>query len=207
VSGIGAALVHTVLAIILAGILMATFEGRAQTVRAIALRLGGERGPAMLDLSVGTIRSVVKGVVLVALIQGLLAAGGLAIADVPGAGLWALLVTMLAVMQLPPLLVLGPIIPWVFANNDSSVVAIFFTVWSLIVSFSDPFLKMLLLGRGVGVPMPVILVGAIGGLLQSGMVGLFVGPVILAIFYQVFTAWVGEAEARSAAKPEPDTAR
>jgi len=159
----------------------------------------------MVDLTVSTIRSVVKGVVLVAMIQGLLAAVGLVIAGVPGAGLWALLTMMLAVMQLPPLIVLVPIVIWVFANNDSTAIAVFFAIWSILVSASDGFLKPLLLGRGVKVPMVVVLVGAIGGLLRAGVIGLFVGPVVLAIFYQLFGAWIREDNAGTEPKPDPDT--
>ena len=163
----------------------------------MARRLAGDTGPAMVDMAIGTIRSVVKGVVLVAAIQGLLAAVGLVVAGVPGVGLWALLVMMLGVMQLPPILILGPIAVWVFANNDSTVIAVIFAVWSLFVSVSDGLFKPLLLGRGVPVPMLVILIGAIGGMLRSGLIGLFIGPVVLAIFHKLFMAWVHEAEARS----------
>jgi predicted PurR-regulated permease PerM len=200
VSGLGRALIQTILAVVIAGILMMNSPAGTEAARRIARKLGGERGPSMVDLSAATVRNVVKGVVLVALIQGLLAAAGLAIAGVPFVGLWSLIVMMLAVAQLPPLLVLGPIIPWVFAHNDSTLIAVVFTVWSLLVSASDPFFKMLLLGRGVGVPMLVILIGAIGGMLRSGMTGFFVGPVVLAIFYQLFTAWVREEKA-AAGKP------
>ncbi len=205
VSGLGRALVQTIFAIIIAGILMMTSGGSARTSRSVAHRLGGDEGPPMVDLTVSTIRSVVKGVVLVALIQGLLAAIGLVIAGVPGAGLWALLTMMLAVMQLPPLLVLVPIVIWVFANNDSTAIAVFFTIWSVVVSASDGFLKPLLLGRGVKVPMVVILVGAIGGLLRAGVIGLFVGPVILAIFYQLFAAWMRGDDTGTEPRPNPDT--
>jgi predicted PurR-regulated permease PerM len=194
VSGLGRALMQTILALIIAGILMMKSREGSDAVRRVARKLGGERGPAMVDLSAATVRNVVKGVVLVALIQGLLAAAGLAIAGVPFLGLWSLIVMMLAVAQLPPLLILGPIVPWVFAHNDSTLVAVFFTVWSVLVSFSDPFLKMILLGRGIGVPMLVILIGAIGGMLRAGMTGFFVGPVVLAIFYQLFTAWMRKDE-------------
>ncbi|MEJ2721637.1 MAG: AI-2E family transporter, partial [bacterium] len=113
---------------------------------------------------------------------------------------------IIAVMQLPPILILGPIIPWVFANNDSTAVAVFYTIWSLVVSGSDGVLKPLLLGRGVKIPMPVILVGAIGGMLRAGVVGLFIGPVVLGVFYQLFVAWIREDEPTDEKTPEPDTA-
>lgn len=192
VTGLGGALVQTLLAIVLAGILMVTAAGGERVAQSIALRLGRAQGPGIMALAVATIRSVVKGVILVAMIQGLLAGLGLAIARVPGAGLWALLCMTLAVMQLPTLLVLGPIVVWLFANNDGATIPIFFTIWSILVSLSDNFLKPIFLGRGMQVPMPVILVGAIGGMLRSGVIGLLIGPVILAIFYSLFMAWVKE---------------
>jgi predicted PurR-regulated permease PerM len=112
---------------------------------------------------------------------------------------------MVAVMQLPPLLILGPIIAWVFANNDSTALAIFFTIWSILVNVADGILKPILLGRGVRVPMLVILIGAIGGMLRAGIVGLFVGPVMLAIFYQLFVSWVRDDDAPAGPAPEPET--
>jgi len=111
---------------------------------------------------------------------------------VPGAGLWALLVLILAIVQLPPLLVLGPMMIWAFASVGT-VPAVLFTVWSVVVSISDGFLKPALLGRGVSVPMLVILVGAIGGMLSSGILGLFIGPVVLALAYELAGAWLAES--------------
>jgi predicted PurR-regulated permease PerM len=200
VSGIGVALLQTLFALVIAGVLMMRSDGGSRTARSVARRLAGDTGPPLIDMAIGTVRSVVKGVVLVAVIQGLLAAVGLVIAGVPGVGLWTLLVMMVGVMQLPPLLVLAPIAVWVFANNDSTVIAIVFAIWSLLVSVSDGFLKPLLLGRGVPLPMLVILIGAIGGMLRAGLIGLFVGPVILAIFYQLFMAWVHSAEVQEDVK-------
>lgn len=203
-AGLGGAIVHTVFALVIAGILMMSSEGGGRAAYAIARRLAGDAGPAMVDLSSATVRSVVKGVILVAAIQGLLAAVGLWVASVPGVGLWALLVMVVAVIQLPPILVLGPIAVWVFTSNDNTTIAIAFAIWSLVVSASDGFLKPLLLGKGVQVPMLVILIGAIGGMLNSGVVGLFIGPVILAIGYTLFTAWIkgdGQSDGR-----QPETA-
>jgi len=205
VAGLGGALIVTIFALIIAGILMMTSHNGARVSHAIAKRLAGDEGPAMVDMTVGTIRSVVKGVILVALIQGILSAVGLAIAKVPGVGLWALLVVIVAVIQLPPILILGPIIPWVFANGDSTPIAIFFAIWSMVVSGIDGFLKPMFLGRGVKVPMLVILIGAIGGMLQSGVIGLFIGPVFLAIAYTLFMAWVRD-DAETAAELDGSTA-
>ena len=106
----------------------------------------------------------------------------------------ALFILILAIAQLPPLLVLLPAIIYVFSAGDSTTVAVAFTIWSIAVSFSDTFLKPLLLGRGVEAPMLVILLGAIGGMIMSGILGLFVGAVVLALGYKLFEAWVRDAE-------------
>jgi predicted PurR-regulated permease PerM len=188
--GLGSAVIQTIIAIIIAGFMLAHTEGSRKTTLRFATRLTGERGEEIVVLMVKTIRSVAQGVLGVALIQATLATVGLILAGVPGAGLWGLLVLVLAVMQLPPLLVLGPIIPYVFAHNDSTVVAIIFTVWSIIVSISDGFLKPMFLGRGVDVPMPVILIGAIGGMIAHGILGLFIGAIVLAVGYMMYKAWM-----------------
>ena len=123
------------------------------------------------------------------MIQSALAAIGFLFIGVPGAMVWALLVLMLAIMQLPPLLVVGPVIVWAFATQGTTA-AVIFLIYGLFVSFSDTFLKPLLLGRGVDVPMLVILLGAIGGMIMSGIIGLFVGAVVLAVAYQLMMAWL-----------------
>ena len=141
-----------------------------------------------------TIRSVAKGILGIAIIQGIFAAIGLAVAGVPAAGLWAGAVLVLAIVQLPPLLVLGPIAIWYFSVADT-VPAIIFLVYAAIVSISDTFLKPLFLGRGVETPMLVILIGAIGGAVAFGIVGLFIGAVILALGYELLIAWMAPDKA------------
>jgi predicted PurR-regulated permease PerM len=108
---------------------------------------------------------------------------------VPGAGLWALLVLLLAVMQLPPILVLGPVMVYVFSVADT-VPAVLFIIWGVLVSASDAFLKPIFLGRGLDIPMLVILIGALGGMMVSGIIGLFIGAVVLALTYRLFMAWL-----------------
>ena len=188
--GLGSAVVQTIVAIIIAGFMLAHTAGSRKAAVGFTTRLAGERGEEIVVLMVKTIRSVAQGVLGVALIQATLATIGLIFAGVPGAGIWGLLVLVLAVMQLPPLLVLGPIIPYVFAHNDSTTVAIIFTVWSIIVSISDGFLKPMFLGRGVDVPMPVILIGAIGGMIAHGILGLFIGAIVLAVGYMMYKGWM-----------------
>ena len=189
-AGVGGGVVQSVLAIIIAAVFLVTAGSGTQAANAIAIRIAGEFGADLVKLSRDTIRSVAQGVLGVALIQAVLAGIGLMVMDVPGAGLWALLVLILAVVQLPPILVLAPIIFYVFSVADT-LPAVLFTIWSLIVSASDAFLKPLFLGRGMEIPMLVILIGAIGGMMASGIIGLFVGAVVLALGYTLFIAWLG----------------
>jgi predicted PurR-regulated permease PerM len=191
VAGSVAGVVGFAFSIIIAGVLLLNAGKGYEAFRGIGRRLAGERGAGFVDLTVATIRSVAKGVLGVALIQTLLAAIGLLVMQVPGAGIWAAIVLVLAVMQLPPLLVLGPVAIWVFSTAEP-VPATVFLVYSLLVSFSDGILKPLLLGRGVDVPMLVILLGAIGGMISAGIIGLFTGAVVLAIGYQLFNFWLHE---------------
>jgi predicted PurR-regulated permease PerM len=191
------ALLQFVFSIVVAGVMLAHAQGGGRVTRALATRLAGERGAEYADLAGATVRSVAQGVIGVALIQSTLAGIALVIVGVPAAGLWALLVLVLAIVQLPPLLILGPIIVYVF-YTASTVTAIVFGIWCAAVSFSDSLLKPLLLGRGLEVPMLVILLGAIGGVVSAGIIGLFIGSVGLALGHQLFTAWISEEVERAA---------
>jgi predicted PurR-regulated permease PerM len=192
IRGLLGAILHTIIALIIAGFMLTYSQAGERAARGVMGRIGGERGEGIVQITGATIRSVALGVLGVALIQA--AMGGIAmfLVHVPGWGVWTVLILILAVMQLPPILVLGPVIFWVFSAVDSTMIAIVFTVWSLFVSVSDTFLKPLFLGRGLSIPMPVILIGAIGGLILYGIIGLFVGAVVLAIGYELFQAWMVE---------------
>jgi len=160
----------------------------------IFTRLSGEKlGLQYTELSKATIRSVAQGVLGVAVIQAILAAIGMYFMDVPAWGLWTLLILVLAVAQLPPILILAPVIVYVFSVADTTP-AVIFTIWSVIVSVSDGFLKPLFLGRGMETPMLVILLGAIGGMMLSGIIGLFVGAIVLALSYELFVAWLNQEQ-------------
>jgi predicted PurR-regulated permease PerM len=193
-TGLGFAFLMTVFSIVIAGLMLMRPESGGRTARSIGSRIAGEQGEATVNLAVRTIRSVATGVVGVAAVQALMAAVGLFLAGIPAAGLWAVLVLILGVAQLPPLLIMVPAILYLFATSDSTVTNMLFTVWALVVSASDSFLKPMFLGRGLDIPMPVILIGAIGGMLLSGIIGLFVGAVVLAIGYKSFTAWLKDQD-------------
>jgi predicted PurR-regulated permease PerM len=198
-AGAGVGILKFVVSIIIAGVLLANAVGGGRAASTIARRLTGEQGTKAVELAEATVRSVTLGILGVAVIQTLLAGLGFLVVGVPGAGLWALLVLILAVVQLPTILILGPIIVYVFATA-STVIAVMFAIWSLLVGMSDAFLKPLLMGRGVDVPMLIIFIGAIGGFIASGIIGLFVGAIILALGYKLFLLWLN-AETQPEAEP------
>lgn len=188
-----------IFATIIAGVLLGQGPGGYQVTRNIANSLtGSETGEKLTRLSIMTIRSVVKGVLGVAIIQTILAAIGLVAIGMPAAGLFAGGVLVLAIVQLPPIIVLGPIAFWYFSVADGMPATIFL-IYAFVVSISDTFLKPLLLGRGVETPMLVILIGAIGGAITQGIVGLFVGAVVLALGYELFIAWMAPDSERAEA--------
>ena len=203
VSAIGGALggvVQFVASLLIAAVFLTNSEGSVKVYKAISRRLMGEKGVEWADLSALTVRSVVQGILGIAIIQSVLALIGLVAIGVPFAPLWAFLVLFLAIIQLPPILLLGPIAAYVFSVTDTTP-AVIFAIYAVIVSMSDAFLKPLLLGRGVDIPMLVILLGAIGGMILSGIIGLFVGAVILALAYKLFVTWMeDEAKEELAAK-------
>jgi len=188
-----------IFSVIIAGVLFLSASGGYRaSCDFLSGVVGADRGPAFTDLSILTIRSVAKGVLGIAIIQAILSAIGLVVAGVPAAGLWAGIVLVLAIVQLPPLIVLGPIAIWYFSVAEP-VPALVFLVYATIVSVSDAFLKPFLLGRGVETPMLVILIGAIGGAIAKGIIGLFIGAVILALAYELLIAWMAPDEAQAQA--------
>ena len=177
----------------IAAAFLAGADGAAASMRRLFRRLSPHGGVELLIMSAATVRSVAVGVLGVAVIQSILAGVGIVLAGVPAAGVWALLVLLIAIAQLPPILVLLPIAIYVF-SVESTTVGVIFLVWSIIVSFSDAALKPLLLGRGLDTPMLVVLLGAIGGMITSGIIGLFVGAVVLSVGYRLFLAWLETGE-------------
>ncbi len=188
-------------ALIVAGIMMAFGQAGSQAMHHILCRIAGpEQGPRVHNLATMTTRSVAAGVLGVALIQAILFGIGLMLAGVPAAGLLALVVLLLAIMQLPALLVSIPVILWIWKGGDmGTVMAVVWTVYFLLAGAADNVLKPMLLGRGVDAPMPVILIGALGGMISTGFIGLFTGAVILAVGYQIFMQWVAMKSAEEEA--------
>ncbi|WP_020208213.1 AI-2E family transporter [Gilvimarinus chinensis] len=183
-------------AFIIAGIFMAYAKPGAKTTGRIFNRVcGSDIGDELHILSVATVRSVAVGVIGVAFIQALLLGVGFLIAGIPAAGLLALAVLVCGIVQLPAAIFVIPVVIWLWAGGDGSTLSnIILTVYLIVAGLADNVLKPMLLGRGLAVPMPVVLLGALGGMFVSGLIGLFIGAVVLAVSYQLFMAWVNEGQ-------------
>ena len=190
-AGVGMGLLIFIAALIIAGIFMAYGEGGHRSAVQTAARLfGSDKGDNVTHLCAATIRAVAQGVVGIAFIQMLLIGVPFALMDIPGAGLLALAVLLFGILQLPATLITIPVIGFVFATEGASLATIAFAIFVFVAGLIDNVLKPLLLGRGVDVPMPVVLIGALGGMVSNGIIGLFIGPVVLAVGYQLFWHWV-----------------
>jgi predicted PurR-regulated permease PerM len=201
-AGLFAAVLVLVLAIVFAAICLAYSVPLRAFISRVFARITGDMqsGEHYMDIISATVKSVANGVIGVAFVQALLVGIGFFVAGVPGAGVLALLMMALGVVQIPIIIVVLPVIIWAFAVK-STTFAIIFAVWSIIGSLSDAVLKPLMIGHGLEVPMPIILLGVIGGVMAFGLVGLFIGAVVLAVGYMLFSEWVGTTATGEAIAP------
>jgi predicted PurR-regulated permease PerM len=197
-AGAGVASLQFLLALIIAGALLAHAEGGGRATRAIAQRLAPARGLSYAEVAEQTVRSVALGILGVALLQGLLAGLGFLVAGVPGAGLLTLVCIVFGVIQIGVVIVLIPVVIYLFSTADTFT-AIAFLVYAILLAPLDNILKPILLGRGVKVPMVVVFIGAIGGFVKYGIIGLFVGAIIFTLGYGLLLAWLEPAEPHAAA--------
>ncbi len=189
VGGLGGMLIHFLLVVVVAAILYAGGEEAARMVRRFGRRLGGERGENSMILAGQAIRGVALGVGVTALVQTLLGGIGLAVAGVPFASLLAALMLMLCIAQIGPGLVLFPAVAWMYWNGDNGW-ATALLVWSLLVTSLDNVLRPMLIKKGADLPLMLIFSGVIGGMLGFGLIGIFIGPVVLAVTYTLTLAWI-----------------
>ncbi|WON78759.1 AI-2E family transporter YdiK [Serratia sp. UGAL515B_01] len=189
---IGRFLMHCTLMLLFSALLYARGEQVAMAIRHFAVRLGAERGDAAVVLGGQAIRAVALGVVVTALVQSVLGGIGLAVSGIPAATLLTVLMFVFCVAQLGPLLVLIPAIIWLYWSGDTTWGTVLL-VWSCVVGTLDNVLRPALIRMGADLPLILILSGVIGGLLAFGMIGLFIGPVVLAVSYRLLSAWVNEA--------------
>ena len=185
---LGLTVLEFVLSIAVAGALLANAQAASEAARALANRLFGEKGHDYHELIGSTIRSVTTGILGVAVIQTLFASIGFLVFGLPGAGVWAVVFLIAAVLQLGPI-ILVPAVLYGFAIA-STTKAVIFTIWCVIVGLMDNVLKPILLGRGVAVPIAVVFLGAIGGFAAIGIIGLFIGAIVLSVGYKLFLAWL-----------------
>ena len=177
------------ISLVIAGVLLASAKSGGQMTKKLFVRLAGEHGAEFAEISVKTVRSVVKGIIGVSLLQSILAGLGVAAAGIPGAGLWAFLCLCLAIIQIGIGPVIIPVIIYAFLKM-STLTAVILTVWLVLVALSDGPFKAILLGRGASVPILVIFLGAIGGFISFGFLGLFIGAVILSVGYKLLELWL-----------------
>jgi len=187
-TGIGVTVLQFVLSILVAGVLLATAPAGAGLSLSLANRIFGDRGAEFEELIGSTIRSVTTGILGVAVIQAVFASLGFLLAGLPAVGLWSLVFLFAAVLQVG-VVVLIPALIYVFATA-STIKLIIFTIWCAIVGLMDNVLKPLLLGRGLAVPIAAIFLGAIGGFMAMGVIGLFLGAILLSVGYKLFLAWL-----------------
>ena len=192
VANIGLGVLKFLAALIVAGIMMANGEAGARAGRAIFERvIGSGRGATFASLATATIRAVAQGVIGIAFIQAMLVGLALLVAGVPWAGVLAAITLVLSVAQIPALIVIVPVIAYIWASGSYGTgAATAYTIILLISGMADNILKPVMLGRGVDAPMPIVLLGALGGMATGGILGMFVGATLLAIGYQIFMAWV-----------------
>lgn len=189
--GVGVSLLQFLLTVLFAAILWAKGEGAAETARRYARRLAGDRGEHSLRLAGQAIRGVALGVVVTALVQAALSALGLLIAGVPYLAVLTAVMFILCIAQLGPLLVLLPAVGWLFTSGRTGW-AVFLLVWALVAGTIDNFIRPVLIRRGADLPLLLVFTGVLGGLFWLGLIGIFVGPVILAVTHTLVENWANE---------------
>jgi len=192
--GLMTSVLLSLVALIIAGVFMSSAEEGYKTGVKFMGKLMVGKGKELMAMCTNTIRSVVKGILLVAVIQGVLAYFGFALIGMSSmAGILAIVVIFAAIIQIPVSLVMIPVIIYVFSFAETTP-AIVFAIYMMIVALLDNVLKPMLLAKGLQTPMIIILMGAIGGMIFQGILGLFIGPVVLAIMHNLYTAWVNDTE-------------
>jgi predicted PurR-regulated permease PerM len=194
IGNVGLLLLQFLLTVVVSAILFARGENAAAGLIIFFRRLAGAHGENVVILAGQAIRSVALGVVLTAFIQSVLGGIGLAVAGVPFPGLLTVLMFVLSVAQIGPTPVLICAVIWMYSTSDSMLAATALLIWSMLVAALDNVLRPVLIRRGLDLPLPIVFAGVIGGLLTFGLVGIFLGPVVLAVVYTLLRAWVAEPQ-------------
>jgi predicted PurR-regulated permease PerM len=191
----GTFLLHLVLTLLLCAVLYVNGEVAALGVRRFARRLLGEAGDHLVLLAAGSIRAVALGIIVTAIVQTALGAVGLVVAGVPYVAVFAAVMFVCCIAQIGPVLPMLAAVGWLYLGGGAPTAAIGLLVWTVIVGLLDNVLRPILIRRGADLPLLLIMAGVIGGLVGFGLVGLFVGPVVLTVTYTALSAWIAEQEA------------
>jgi predicted PurR-regulated permease PerM len=195
----GKGIVLFTLAVVASGVLLAYAKPSGDFVKSLFVKLIGNMGAEMTGLAEVTVRNVAKGILGVAFIQSMLAGVGFVLAGIPLAGLWIVICLVLAIVQLGILPVSIGVIIYIWGHG-TTLTAILLTVWMLIVGVSDNILKPIMLGKGAPVPMLVVFLGAIGGFMSTGFIGLFTGAIILSVGYKLLQGWLNTNQEEASIK-------
>jgi predicted PurR-regulated permease PerM len=183
----GINLLKFIIAVVISGFLFIPGPSLIHSIKNVLGRVAAARGEEFVDLAGATIRNVSRGIIGIAILQALLAGIGLLLAGVPAAGLFSFLVLVLGIIQIGPSIILLPLIVWSWFAMDTTT-AVLFTLYMIPVNLLDNILRPLV-AKGLSTPMPVILIGVLGGTLVHGVIGLFVGPIVLSIGWQLLLVW------------------
>ena len=193
VGGFGTSLIIFLLSLIIAGAFLIKADALTDFVRKLIHRLAGEKSDEIMHIAGVSIKNVAKGILGVAFFQFIAAGTVFMLAKVPFAGLWALAVLVLAILQLPSIIVILPVIIYLFSVKGL-LAAILWAIALVVIGASDNVLKPLLMGKGSPVPMLVIFIGAIGGFIFSNFTGMFTGAIVLSVCYNLIVHWIGEGQ-------------
>lgn len=201
---IGMIVLHSLLTVVITAILYANGDTAANGVRRFVKRIAGQSGEEAAVLAARAVRGVAIGIVGTALIQSLLGGIGLLIAGIPAALTLAAVLFLLCVIQLGPVFVLIPVTLWLFSQGENGM-AIFMIVWTVIVASIDNFVRPVLIKKGADLPLILIFAGVLGGLISFGIIGLFIGPVMLAVTYTLLKEWVATGETQTSDESIPES--
>ena len=191
---VGINLLKFIIALGIAGFLLVPGPSLIHSIKNIVGRVAAGRGEEFVDLAGATIRNISRGIIGIAILQALLAGIGLLFAGVPAAGLFSFLVLLFGIVQIGPSVIIVPLIIWSWFAMDTTT-AILFTLYMVPVNLLDNIMRPLV-AKGLRTPMPVILIGVLGGTIVHGLIGLFVGPIVLSIAWQLLVVWRDDAPTR-----------
>jgi predicted PurR-regulated permease PerM len=204
--GIGSLLLQFLMTLVVTALFYASGEAAGEEVRRFARRLAGAHGDTAVRLATQSIRAVALGVVVTALLQAILAGLGLLIAGIPFVAVWTVVMFMLSLAQLGPTLVLVPAVIWLYWSGSSGW-GTFLLVWSILIIPLDNILRPMLIKRGANLSLPLVFAGVVGGLVAFGLVGIFIGPVVLAVGSTLLSAWIDLVISPVPPPPSPPEAR